>query len=133
MRSMPLLHPYVPAGRFELSELLEYEPPVRWRPEEGEQIQGTLIKIEERSAFGRSAPTMFILIPPEDVDEHEHRYVTVRASGIVLKGAVHEREPGPGEEIAVKYEGQKTTTDGSREYAMHRLAVKRRGRWVRSS
>lgn len=129
MNVMPLLHPYVPAGRFELAELLDYEPPQRWHPEPEERLQGTLIKIDERRSFGRSAPTLFVLVPPADVDEHEHRYVVVRASGVVLRGAVETLRPQPGEELAFKYEGMRPTSDGAREYAMYRMAVRRDGRW----
>jgi hypothetical protein len=56
----------------------------------------------------------------------------VRASGVVLRGAVSELEPGPGEEVAFKYEGMRSTSGGDREYALYRMAVKR-GRWVRAS
>lgn len=127
--TMPLLHPHIPAGSFELGELLEFEPPTRWRPEPGERVQGTLVKIDERSSFGKPAPTMFVLVPPNAEDIHEHRYVVVRASGVVLRGAVDELKPTPGEEIALKYEGKRKTSDGTREYAHHRMAVRRNGRW----
>lgn len=131
MKKMPLLHPHVPAGRpFELADLLEFEPPTRWHPEPGERVQGTLVKADERTSFGRSAPTMFVLVPPTADDVHDHRYVVVRASGVVLRGAVEQLRPQPGDEVAFKYEGKRKTADGSREYAYHQMAVRRGGRWA---
>jgi hypothetical protein len=128
--TMPLLHPNIPAGRFDLSELLEFEPPSRWHPEPGEKVQGHLVKIDERKCFGRTAPTMFVLVPPEEYDERNHRYVVVRASGVVLRGAVEQLRPVPGDRIAFKFEGFRKTADGSREYAYFQMAVRRDGRWV---
>lgn len=128
--AMPLLHPHIPAGRFDLGELLQFEPPTRWHPEPGERVQGTLVKSDERSSFGKSAPTLFVLVPPNAEDIHEHRYVVVRASGVVLRGAVDQLRPAPGDEVAFKYEGKRKTADGTREYAHHRAAVRRDGRWV---
>ena len=127
---MPQLHPHIPAGRFDLSELLSYEPPTRWRPETGDKVIGRLVKQEERRSFGRSAPTLFILVPPVTEDEHQDRYVTVRASGVVLRGGLDQLKPQPHEDIALKYEGMRKTADGTREYAYYRMAVKRGGRWV---
>ena len=127
---MPMLHPRIPAGEFELSALLAYEPPARWRPEPGERVQGELIKNEERKSFGRPAPTLFILVPPTTDDPHLERYMTVRASGVMLRGALDELKPRPGEEIALKYEGMRSTADGQREYAYYRMAVRRSGRWA---
>jgi hypothetical protein len=130
MSALPQLHPRIPADRFELVELLAYEPPTRWRPEVGESFKGTLIKQEDRKSFGREAPTLFVLVPPATNDPHAERYVTVRASGVVLRGALEELRPQPGEEIALKYEGMKPTADGQREYHLYRMAVRRDGRWV---
>lgn len=130
MKTMPLLHPHVPAGRFDLDELLGFEPPTRWHPEPGDRVQGTLVKADERTSFGKSAPTLFVLVPPNAEDVHEHRYVVVRASGVVLKGAVEELRPAAGEQVAFKYEGKRKTADGSREYAYHRMAVRRGGTWA---
>lgn len=129
MKTMPLLHPNIPAGRFDLGELLEFEPPARWHPEPGERLQGHLVKIEERRSFGRTAPTMWVLVPPSAFDVHDHLYATVRASGVVLRGAVEELRPQAGEEIALKFEGFRKTSDGAREYAYHMMAVRRGGRW----
>lgn len=128
--TMPMLHPHIPAGEFDLPTLLAYEPPTRWRPEPGEKVQGELVKIEERRSFGRSAPTLFILVPPATGDPHDERYVTVRASGVVLRGGLDELRPEPGEQVALKYEGMRKTADGQREYAYHRLGVRRGGRWA---
>lgn len=127
---MPLLHPSIPPDRFELSDLLAYEPPTRWRPDPGERVQGRLVKLEERTSFGRAAPTLFVLVPPNSGDEHEHRYVVVRASGVVLRGALDDLKPRADEEVALLYEGMKPTADGTREYAMYRMAVRRGGRWA---
>ena len=125
-----MLHPRIHPGGFDLRTLLEYEPPTRWRPEAGERVQGELVKAEERRAFGRSAPTLFILVPPATGDPHDERYVTVRASGVVLRGGLDDLRPRPGEQIALKYEGMRSTADGQREYAYYRMAVRRGQRWT---
>jgi hypothetical protein len=130
MKTMPQLHPNIPAGRFELVELLAYEPPCRWRPEVGEKIIGQLVKQVDRRSFGREAPTLFVLVPPGTGDEHDDRYVVVRASGVVLRGALDQLKPQPWEWVAFKYEGLRPTADGTREYAYYRMGVKRDGRWV---
>jgi hypothetical protein len=122
---MPLLHPSIPAGRFDLGRLLEYEPPARWHPEPGERVQGTLVKIEDRTAFKVTAPHLWVLVPPAAYDEHEHRYIVIRASGVVLRGAVEELKPRPGDQIACRYEGVRKTADGAREYKHFRMAVRR--------
>lgn len=126
-RSMPMLHPHIPPGPFDLGELLEFEPPVRWRPEEGDRVQGELVKIDERVAFKVKAPTLFILMPPSPDDVHEHEYVVVRAGGVVLRGAVKDLDPQPGDEVAIKYEGKRPTQSGEREYAYHRMAARTPG------
>lgn len=128
--SLPRLHPNIPAGRFDLAELLSYEPPTRWRPEPGDRVQGQLVKIEDRRSFGRSAPTLFVLVPPTTGDEHDDRYMVIRASGVVLRSAIDQLRPLPDEEVAVRYEGMRTTADGTRTYAYHRMAVRRNGRWM---
>lgn len=133
MKKMPLLHPHIPAGRFDLGELLEFEPPTRWHPEPGERLQGRLVKADERASFGRTAPTLFVLVPPSAEDVRDHRYVVVRASGVVLRGAVDTLRPQPDEEVAFKYEGKRKTADGAREYAYHQMAVRRGGRWAMAS
>lgn len=130
MSALPMLHPNIPVGRFDLAELLKFEPPTRWRPEVGERVQGRFVKREDRRSFGRSAPTMFVLVPPETGDIHDDLYVTVRASGVVLRGHLDTLDPKPDEEIAMKYEGMRPTADGQREYAYYQMAVRRGGRWV---
>lgn len=128
--TMSRLHPSVPPGPFDLAELLSWHPPTRWRPNDGERIVGDLAKIEDRSAFGRSAPTLFVLIPPCPQDPKTAKYMVVRASGVVLRGALDDLKPQPGERIAILYPGKRTTADGTREYAYYRLAVYRGGAWV---
>jgi hypothetical protein len=130
---MPLLHPSIPAGTFDLPRLLAYEPPVRWRPEPGEVVDGTLVKITKVTSFRVAADHLFILVPPKAYDEFGHLYSVVRASGIVLKNAVERLRPEPGERIAVKFHGWFPTVDGKREYQKHEMLVRRNGVWLRSS
>jgi hypothetical protein len=130
MQTLPLLHPSIPPGLFDLNQLLEYEPPVRWRPEPGERIQGVLHKVDVRRSFGQAAPTLFVMVPPHYEDEHQWRYLVVRASGVVLRGAVKALNPKVGEEVAALYTGMRETADGAREYAHYQFAVRRDGRWL---
>jgi hypothetical protein len=116
----PQLHPLVPPGPFDLEALLEFEPPTRWRPEPGEKVIGELVRTAEKTSFGRAAPTLYLLV--------DDRYVTVRASGVVLRGALDELRPNPGEPVAIKFEGMRTSAAGH-QYALYRLAVKRAGSW----
>jgi hypothetical protein len=69
-------------------------------------------------------------VPPATDDPHAERYVTVRASGVVLRGALDSLKPCTDEQVTIKYEGMRPTADGTREYAYHRMAVARDGRWV---
>lgn len=116
------LHPLVPAGEFDLAALLEHEPPTRWRPDPGEKVIGTLDRIADKVSFGRAAPTLYLLADEGD-------YLTVRASGIVLRGAVEELRPTPGEKLAIKFEGMRESANGH-NYALYRMAVKRATGWV---
>lgn len=122
---MPQLHPLIPPGPLDLASLLRHEPPTRWRPEPGEVVAGTLTKLEDKISFGRTAPTLYLLLP-------DGRYATVRASGVVLRGGLDNLKPRTGETVAVKFEGMRTSAEG-RNYALHRLAVKRTGGWQVSS
>lgn len=125
METAPQLHPLVPPEPFDLQALLAHEPPTRWRPEPGEKVIGELVRVAEKTSWGRAAPTLYLLVGDE-------RYVTVRASGVVLRGALDELKPHTGELLAVKFEGFRESAAGHR-YALHRMAVKRAGRWVVAS
>lgn len=127
---MPLLHPSIPEGSFDLPRLLEYEPPEHWRPEPGDKVLGTLVKIADRSRFKVIAPTMWILVPPKAYDEYTHRYVVVRAAGVVLKNAVEQYRPQPGEKVAVKFVEMRTGIGSGREYRFYQFGVFRGGRWL---
>jgi hypothetical protein len=129
---MPHLHPLIPPGPFDLATLLEFEPPTRWRPEPEEKVLGELVRIAEKTSFGRAAPTLYLLVPPDERDDPSARYLTVRASGVVLRGALDELKPRDGERLAVKFEGMRTSAAGH-QYAMYRMAVHRAGRWVMAS
>jgi hypothetical protein len=119
---MPMLHPLVPAGAFDLKALLEHDPPTRWHPEEGDRLSGEVVKVEDKPAFGTTAPVLFVL------DEGQYR--TLRCGGVVLRGCLKTLNPQPGERVLVKYEGKRKTVDGTREYALYRMAVQRDGKWV---
>lgn len=123
-----MLHPLVETTEFDLNALLEHDPPVRWRPEVGERIQGSVAQIADKNAYGASAKTIFILTDDE-------RYVVVRCGGVVLKGSFAQLRPRAGDAIALKYEGMKPTVDGQREYSMTRMAIRRGSdsQWVTSS
>ena len=124
----PFLHPLVPPGEFDLDVLLGYEPPTRWRPEPEEKMVGELVRVADKVSFGRSAPTLYLLVLPDEHDDPSARYMTVRASGVVLRGALEELKPKTGETVALKYEGMRTSANGH-QYALYRMAVRRDGRW----
>lgn len=116
------LHPRVPPGEFDLTALLEHDPPTRWHPQPGEKLIGELVRLVDKTAFGTTAPTLYVLTE----DDH---YRTVRASGVVLRGAIEDLKPAAGERVAVKFEGFRESAEG-RRYALYRFAVKRSGGWV---
>jgi hypothetical protein len=118
----PQLHPLVPAGEFDLDTLLQYDPPTRWRPEPQEKLVGELARIAEKVSFGQPAPTLYVLVEGD-------RYLTVRASGVVLRGAIDELKPAVGEQVAIKFEGMRESAAG-RRYALWRFAVRRANGWV---
>jgi hypothetical protein len=123
--AMPMLHPLVAPGAFDLGALLEHDPPQRWHPEEGDRLVGEVVKVEDKPAFGTTAPVLFVMV--------EDSYRTLRCGGVVLRGALQALKLKPGEQVLVKYEGKKKTVDGTREYAMYRMAVRRDDRWVVAS
>jgi hypothetical protein len=124
---MPQLHPLIPAGPFDLVTLLAHEPPVRWRPEPGERVTGELVRLVDKTSFGQSAPTLYLLV--EGPDDGPVRYITVRASGVVLRNMTKELKPRTGEQVALKFEGLRASAAGH-TYALYRMAVRRGGSWV---
>jgi hypothetical protein len=101
------LHPLIPPGEFDLDELLKFEPPTRWHPEPGERVDGVLVERPTNAAtFGKSAPTLFVLVPPNFEDIHEHRYVVVRAAGVVLRNAVEQLRHAAGGASRSQVRGQ---------------------------
>lgn len=117
-KPMPQLHPLVPPGEFDLGALLEHEPPSRWSPEPGEGVEGELVKIVETKAFGSSAPVLFLLLD-------DGRLVTVRCGGVVLRGQLEEHRPAPGDRVAVKFLGMRTSASSRREYANYAFGIRR--------
>lgn len=118
--TMPQLHPLVPAGEFDLAALLEHEPPTRWAPEAGDVVQGTVVKIEDVTAFGQTAPVLFLMVDGE--------YLTVRCGGVVLRGHLQQHKPAPGDLVAIGFDGMRTSQSSNREYASYRFAIRRAGK-----
>lgn len=121
MTASTQLHPLIQPGEFDLDTLLQYDPPTRWRPEPQEKLVGELARIAEKVSFGQPAPTLYVLV-------EDGQYLTVRASGVVLRGALEELKPTVGERVAFKFEGFRESAEG-RRYALWRFAVKRAGSW----
>ena len=115
---MPQLHPKVPAGAFDLTALLEHEPPTRWAPVKDEGVEGVVVKIVDQKAFGHTAPTMFLLLD-------DARYLTVRCGGVVLKRHLEEHRPAPGDRVAVRFLGMAVSQSSGREYASYLFGVRR--------
>lgn len=117
-KPMPQLHPLVPAGEFDLQALLEHDPPTRWSPEPGEGIEGDVVKIVETKAFGTTAPVLFILID-------DGQLITVRCGGVVLKGRLQDTKPAPGDRVAIRFNGMRTSQSSRREYADYSFGIRR--------
>lgn len=117
---MPQLHPSVPSGNFELSELLDHEPPTRWQPEPGDVVQGTVVKVETVKAFGQTAPVIFLLL-------ESGKYLTIRCGGVVLRRHLEESKPDTGDLVAVGFDGMRTSQSSGREYASYRFAIRKAG------
>jgi hypothetical protein len=115
---MPQLHPLIPAGEFDLAQLLQHEPPTRWAPEPGDVVQGTVVKVETVKAFGQSAPVLFLLLEDE-------RYLTIRCGGVVLRRNLDEHKPAPGDLVALRFDGMRTSQSSGREYAAYRFAIRK--------
>lgn len=115
---MPQLHPLIPAGEFELTELLQHEPPTRWQPEPGDVVQGTVVKVETVKAFGQTAPVIFLIL-------ESGKYLTIRCGGVVLRRHLEENKPGPGDLVAVGFDGMRTSQSSGREYASYRFAIRK--------
>ena len=115
---MPQLHPKVAAGDFDLHALLEHEPPTRWTPEPGEGVEGDVVKIVDQKAFGQSAPTLFLLLDDD-------RYLTIRCAGVVMRRHFEENRPAPGDRVAVRFDGMRTSQSTQREYASYSFGIRR--------
>jgi hypothetical protein len=120
---LPMLHPLLAPGVFDLPALLEHDPPTPWHPDVGERLQAQVVAVRDVRAFGTSATTLFMLTD-------EGRYLTVRCGGVVLKGAVRQLRPAPGDQVVLLFEGMRPTRDGTRQYGLTRMALRRDGRWV---
>lgn len=118
-KQMPQLHPLVPGGRFDLEALLQHEPPTRWSPEPGDGIEGDVVKVVETKAFGATAPTLFLLID-------DGRLLTIRCGGVVLKGRLQEHRPAPGDRVALRFNGMRTSQSSRREYADWSFGIRHR-------
>lgn len=116
--AMPQLHPLIPAGEFDLGVLLQHEPPTRWAPDPGEGVEGTVVKIVEKTAFNQVARVMFLLLD-------DNRYLTIRCGGVVLRGFLDEHRPAPGDRAAIKFDGMRTSQSSGREYASYRYGIRR--------
>lgn len=117
-KPMPQLHPLVPPGEFDLQTLLEHDPPTRWSPEPGEGIEGDVVKIVETKAFGSTAPVLFVLLD-------DGQLLTIRCGGVVLKGHLQERKPAPGDRVAIRFNGMRTSQSSRREYADYSFGIRR--------
>jgi hypothetical protein len=117
-KPMPQLHPLVPPGDFDLETLLSHMPPTRWTPEPHEGIEGDVVKIVETKAFGQTAPVLFLLLD-------DGLLMTVRCGGVVLKGQLQERKPAPGDRVAIRFNGMRTSQSSRREYADYSFGIRR--------
>ncbi len=118
-KPMPQMHPLVPAEPFDLHALLEHDPPVRWTPEPGEGIEGVVVKVVETKAFGTTAPVLFLLLDSGHL-------VTVRCGGVVLRGHIEEAKLIPGDRVAIRFLGMRTSQSSRREYANYAFGVRRK-------
>lgn len=120
VKPLPQLHPLVPAGDFNLPDLLEHEPPTRWMPEPGEGVEGEVVQLRDVKAFGQTSPVLFLITEDE-------RYLTVRCGGVVLRGFVDQYKPSAGDRVAIVYDGLRESASG-REYRSYRSLIRKTGR-----
>lgn len=117
-KPMPQLHPLVPPGDFDLMALLAHEPPTRWSPEPGDGIEGEVVKLTESKAFGTTAQVLFLLLD-------DGQLLTIRCGGVVLKGQLREHQPAPGDRVALRFNGMRTSQSSRREYADYSFGIRR--------
>ena len=89
----------------------------KWKPEEGELIQGIITKTGWYDG-GSYKPSLWILI--KDISDGETK--RIYASKVLLNQLTEEC-PKMGSGVAIRYEGRKATQDGSRKYHAWTLAL----------
>ena len=114
MDLMNRLHPLC-SGEFDLKTLLQYEPPVTWRPKKsGEQLSGLVWKITvEENRGGYRYPVLHLL----DV---EQKLWKLSCAAVTLKKQYEKLKIVRGHLISCTFKGTGETDDG-REYKKYTL------------
>jgi hypothetical protein len=96
------------------------EYPPSWRPEPGDVLIGTVVRVTEGETRYGTCSIAWI----ERADgSRASAWLTTK----VLRDEWSDADPKPGEHVAIRYEGTRTTADGGTTYKVHRVAVDRPG------
>ena len=86
----------------------------KWEPEEGDTLDGIILKTGWYDG-GEYEPSMFFILKDMDGDTHRAYCPTV------LKNQLLELQPAMGTGIAIRYEGRKESKNSSRKYHAYTL------------
>jgi len=115
---IPQLHPHLPAGEFDLGALLELDPPLRWSPEPGDTVQGTVIQRVHTVSFGREAEELWLLV-------RDRWVVKVSCGGVVMARCLEEYDPQPDDLVAVRRNEDRVGQASGRTYRDFSYAQRR--------
>lgn len=107
-----------------LDEELDRKHPPSWRPEgKGDTIRGEFVRLDYADKF--DCPVAVL-----DAGDGERGIFMFHA---VLKSKLARLAPKTGERVAIRYDGQVTSTDGKRRYHDYSVAVVREAQQSRLS
>ncbi len=89
-----------------------------WRPEPNQELIGTIVKINVRETDQGAYPIYTIREPDGEV-------LAFHAFHKVARGQLEEAEPHPGDEIGIRYLGQKKSAN-DRMYHDYRIVIEHR-------
>jgi hypothetical protein len=90
-----------------------------WRPEEGDTLEGIVVRGDYVLTRNSETPVHLIVIKDRETEED----FTVWCSATVLKGLVMDLAPKPGTKIVIQYEGKVLTKSGDRSYGKWNMAA----------
>lgn len=100
-KTAPAAPPAAPAPAIDRAELLRQRSAVAWRPNPGDMIDGTIVRILKRETNPEFGAYPLVLL-----DTGDPLYTAVHAFHSLLRDQLAEIKAKPGDEISIVYQGK---------------------------